>query len=660
MEYWDISYDGLSTKVGLFDMNSLKFIKINKIFNDRIRENWENPKLHQDINRDITQGNFIRGTIGNKECPFSMIILKRINDYLIGEVTVAYGDETSSNSLTNLFDLTSDGVWEWYPTENYEYMSKRFWDILGYNVNELTFDESNKANYIKKDKVDYIKKTNSSLVPVSWNSMIFEDDRKIAEEAFVRHIDSKGKYNYNVKIKYTHKDGHTINVACRGNVVEWLDNGRPWRMIGTHTDITKIANYDMVMAKYRFVSRMSHEIRTPLAVIISILDTFDFDNEDKMSENINTLKKFSHQLLRISNNVLSLSQLENKQSIKLNITSINLTDEIKSIVKELKDSANMKKIKISIMEDSDIPLILYCDIGKIRQILTNMLSNSIKFSPNDSRVCIIIECILKSTDDCTVKIFIEDHGRGIDKSKWFTIFNEFDQGNDENLMEGAGLGLYIAKCLSEIISGTLMVEKSDINVGTTMKFEFKASLRIDKKRIENINYMRHHNYLISYKFNRVLIVDDIEVMRQCLSVQMDKVAYCKDIIYATNGLEAYNIFIENDGNFDLIFMDCLMPIMDGFTCSKKILQWLKDNNKEPIDIVAITASISENINTECTDAGMQHVIYKPYTSNDLVNVIKKLKQIEENNNEENYNKEEKSSIFLEDIDNVDIRESILK
>ncbi len=629
MEYWDLSYNGLSTKIGLFDIKTLKFIKINKIFNDRIRDNWELPKLHQKISEDIAEGNFIRGTIGNKECPFSMIILKKIGNYLIGEVTVAYGDETSSNSLTNLFDLTSDGVWEWYPTENYEYMSKRFWDILGYNVNELTFEESNKASYIQKDKVDYVKKTNSSLVPVSWNSMIFEEDKKVAEEAFIRHIESKGKYNYNVKIRYTHKDGHTINVSCRGNVVEWLDNGKPWRMIGTHTDITKIANYDMVMAKYKFVSRMSHEIRTPLAVIISILDGFDFDNEDKMSDNINTLKKFSHQLLRISNNVLSLSQLENKQSIKLNITNINLTDEIKSIVKELKDSANIKKIKISIMEDSDIPLALFCDIGKIRQILTNVLSNSIKFSPNNSRICIIVESTKKIDDECFIKILIEDHGKGIDKAKWLSIFNEFDQGNDENQMEGAGLGLYIAKCLAEIIGGTLVVENSEIGVGTTMKFMFKANLRIDKKRIENINYIRHHNYLVNYKFNKVLIVDDIEVMRQCLSVQMEKVAYCKDIIYATNGLEAYNIFVENDGEFDLIFMDCLMPIMDGFTCSKNMLEWLKKNNKDPVDIVAITASISENINTECRDAGMEHVIYKPYTSTDLVNVIKKLKNIDD-------------------------------
>ncbi len=625
MEYWDTGYDNISTKIGLFDIDSLKFIKINKIFNDRIRENWEVPKLHQDIPQDIDVGSFIRGTIGNKECPFSMIILKKVEHYIIGEATVAYGDETSSNSLTNLFDLTSDGVWEWYPTENYEYMSKRFWDILGYNVNELTFEESNKANYIKKDKVDYVKKTNSSLVPVSWSSMIFEDDRKVAEEAFIRHIESRGKDNYNVKIRYMHKDGRTINVACRGNVVEWLDNGKPWRMIGTHTDITKIANYDMVMAKYRFVSRMSHEIRTPLAVIISILDSFDFDDESKMLDNINVLKKFSNQLLRISNNVLSLSQLENKQSIKLNIVNINLTDEIKSIVKELKDSAINKKIKISIMEDSDIPPSIFCDIGKIRQIVTNILSNSIKFSVENSRICIMIECINYKDKDCLVKIYIEDHGKGIDKSKWNTIFNEFDQGDEKNQTEGAGLGLYIAKCLSEIIGGSLEVENSEVGKGTTMKLEFKSSLNMDQKEIENINFTRPvHNYLINYKFNKILIVDDIEVMRQCLSIQMEKIAYCKDIIFATNGLEAYDIFVKNEGEIDLIFMDCLMPIMDGFTSSKKILDWLKENNKPLVHIVAVTASISENINTECHDAGMSHIIYKPYTSTDIVNVIKKI------------------------------------
>jgi CheY-like chemotaxis protein len=577
---------------------------------------------------DIEPGNFIRGTLGLSDCPFSMIILQKIDHYVIGEVTVAYGDETSSNSLTNLFDLSNDSVFEWYPTENYEYMSKRFWDILGYNVNELDFDESTKSKYLEKDKVDYVKKTNSSLVPVSWQSMIFEEDKKIAEEAFLKHIESKGKYNYNVKIRYLHKDGHIINISCRGNVVEWLDNGKPWRMIGTHTDITKIANYDMVMAKYKFVSRMSHEIRTPLAAIISILDTFNF-NLDLREDNISTLKKFSHQLLRISNNVLSLSQLENRQSIKLNLVGVSIIDEIKSIIKELKDSAVVKKIKIGVMEDSDIPTVLYCDIGKIRQILTNVVSNSIKFSKDNSKISISIDYFEVDDDDsCMIIILIEDHGKGIDKAKWETIFNEFDQGNDDNQMEGAGLGLYIAKCLSEIIGGTLFVEKSEINKGTTMRFEFKCNLHNDKVKLKNVNYIKQHNYLINYKFNKILVVDDIETMRLCLSVQLDKIAYCKDIVFATNGLEAYDIFVKNEGDFDIIFMDCLMPICDGFSASKKINQWLKDHNKPKIDIIAVTASISENINTECEEAGMDHCVFKPYTSNDIVNVIKKVKNID--------------------------------
>jgi signal transduction histidine kinase len=623
MEYWDISYDSLSTKIGLFDIDSKKFIKINKIFLDRIRINWEFPKLHQNIQNNIDINYFIRGTIGNKECPFSMRVLKKTHNFIIGEVTVAYGDETSSNSLANLFDLTSDGVWEWYPTENYEYMSKRFWDILGYNVNDLDFDESNKANYIEKDKIDYVKKTNSSLVPVSWQAMISEEDRNLAEQAFLNHVKSKGKDTYNVKIRYTHREGHQINIACRGNVVEWLDNGKPWRMIGTHTDITKIANYDMIMAKYRFVSRMSHEIRTPLAVIISTLDTFNDDINDEVSsrEKINILKNSSHQLLRISNNVLSLSQLENKQSIKLNITNINIVNEIKSIVIELRELTSSKNNKIIISEDNDIPSTLYCDISKIRQVITNLLSNAIKFTDKNQKTNISVELLEIDDEKAKISVEIKDRGIGIEKDKWKIIFNEFVQGDND--MVGAGLGLYIAKCLSEIINGELYVKTSEINKGTTMTFIFTALINDVIVKQQNVNFKKD-NYLINYKFNKILIIDDIEVMRQCLSVQMDKVAYCKDIIYATNGLEAYNIFVENDGNFDLIFMDCLMPIMDGFTSSKKIHEWIKNNKKKSVPIIAVTASISENIQTECNDVGIEHIIFKPYTSTDIVNIIKKI------------------------------------
>jgi signal transduction histidine kinase/FixJ family two-component response regulator len=502
-------------------------------------------------------------------------------------------------------------------------MSRRFWDILGYNIIDLDFEEKNKENYIESDQIDYVKKVNSSLVPVSWNSMVVAEDLQVAEEAFMKHIETKGRFSYNVKIRYRHKEGHYINVWSRGNVVEWLANGKPWRMIGVQSDITKISNYDAVMAKYKFVSRMSHEIRTPLAVIISTLDGIDDeDTEVNINNAVDVLRKSSRQLLRISNNVLSLSQLENKKSIQLNWIGVNIIDEIKSVVSELKDS---KKggCKILISEDSDLPHTIYCDISKIRQIITNVLSNSIKFSPNMTPIFVNVECLEKNKNTAKVKICIKDQGIGIPIDKWKEVFNEFDQGS--STMIGSGLGLYISKCLTEIIGGKLEIVSSEPNNGTEMDLTFTAKRTLVKEdqNVERVTYLKH-DYLISFKFHRILIVDDVTLMRSTLSNQIDRVAYCKDTLYASNGLEAVEIFDENEGAFDIIFMDVLMPVMNGFQACRRIKDLCAKNDWPNVPVVAVTASISENIHTECDEAGMDYVIFKPYTKNDLVNVIKKI------------------------------------
>jgi signal transduction histidine kinase/CheY-like chemotaxis protein len=443
----------------------------------------------------------------------------------------------------------------------------------------------------------------------------------MAETEFLKHIQTRGKYAYNVKVRYVHRDGHLINVLTRANAVEWLDDGRPWRVIGSHSDISKELNYDAILTKYKFVSRMSHEIRTPLSVIISTVDTLDMDLES-LSDNVTILKKSSRQLLRISNNVLSLSQLENRQAIPITYIKVNLADEVRAIISDLRESC-VAGMKLRIIEDADLPNPMYCDIGKVRQIVTNLLANAIKFSPQGGVIEVVIDCADVTDTDVHVTINVRDQGIGIPEDKWRSIFLEFSQGS--NSVDGAGLGLYISKCLAEIINGRVRVVRSVIDKGTDIELTFRAKLSYDKSSsdMEKVTYTKSQ-YLCSAVFNRVLIVDDIELMRHVLSKQMERTAQCNDIIYATNGLEAVEIFTRNEGGFDIIFMDCLMPIMDGFTASVKINEWLEEHNKPPVPIVAVTASISENIQMECLDAGMHYVVYKPYSRSDIANVIKKI------------------------------------
>ena len=471
-------------------------------------------------------------------------------------------------------DLTSDGVWEWYPETNFEFMSPHFWNILGYDHRDM--DEN----------------------PASWMGMLNSEDNEIAKTQFREHTSSRGKKPYSCQVRYRHMKERQVHILCRGAVTDWLPNGKPWRMIGTHTDITDMVEKDAVEAQSRFVSRMSHEIRSPLC---TILNECESNSPDK-----DTIVKSCTHLLSITDDVLSLSKLQNLE-MKLDKKPIALHDVFNTCIRRHKKEAEKKNI-IMRMSSGNLPPRVYLDLTRVNQVLDNLVTNSIKYS---SKGKIILDTDY-DFDSSIVTVLVEDDGVGIPDEIIERVFDEFVQGSDT--MQGVGIGLAICKKLAGIMGGEVSVQNTKVNHGTTMRFTFLAKISEENQPDEDDSWAND--------INNVLIVDDIKVNRQILIKRLlvmdifdqDKL----NIVEASDGKEALGIFKKQKGKFDLVLMDCMMPIMDGFSATIELHNTCAKMEIKPVPVVAITASLSSDIHDKCKKSGMVCVVTKPYTVTDLV------------------------------------------
>ncbi|CBN80469.1 Histidine kinase-like protein [Ectocarpus siliculosus] len=484
--------------------------------------------------------------------------------------------------FTILADLATDGFWEWYPALNYEYMSERFWSILGYSQGEM--DES----------------------PDAWVEKIDSDDARRAMANFTEHSGSRGAVPYYLTVKYRHKDGHVVHIVCRGSVEEWLPDGTPWRIIGTHTDVTDIVMKDSLRAREQFVSRMSHEIRSPLCAVLNECDLLG--NKYDLS----VIKDSCTQILYIANDILSLDKLKSNAMV-LDAEPCDPEEVIASSIKRHRREFKKKGLRLSSSMD-DMPPLISLDRAKFNQILDNILSNALKYTNKGS---VSIDCGF----DCNssmLSVTVEDTGVGIPADEQGKIFDEFFQGSKS--MRGIGIGLHIVTVLSKFLGGKIEVVRSEVGEGTTMRFGVVAEVLSPSDEEQSA----------TTKTLRVLVVDDIATNRKYLDRKLqgmeDAVGLkVTEVVEACDGKDAVRVFEKSDDRFDVVLMDCLMPIMDGFQATKEIHSVCDKKEIPRVPVVAVTASIADNIYQLCQDAGMTCVVTKPFSPEQLYQSIEKSK-----------------------------------
>lgn len=369
--------------------------------------------------------------------------------------------------------------------------------------------------------------------------------------------------------------------------------------------------------KGMFLANMSHEIRTPLHVILSMAN---FLKDEKLSPKgekyLNNIISSGDSLVRIVNDILDLSKIEAGE-ISLEKIPCSVNEIIKKIKTYVSVLLKDKPVKIIIDNDKKLPETIIADPTRLHQILLNLVNNAAKFTSTGS-ITIKTTCKKQTKNNSTILFEVADTGIGIPQDKQKEIFYEFTQAEISTTRKvgGTGLGLSISKSLVELLGGNIGV-KSKVSEGSTFWFELSFDT---STKTNNNEKASSTSGSIEFDTNAQILVAEDDIMNQEIIKHLLKKIGCKNVVVTSNGKEALEQIKK--APFDLIFMDCHMPIMDGFDTTKCIRELQKDNKKQS-KIVAVTAKALKEDKDECIEAGMDDYISKPYSEEKFVTKLNK-------------------------------------
>jgi len=367
-------------------------------------------------------------------------------------------------------------------------------------------------------------------------------------------------------------------------------------------------------AKTQFISSMSHEIRTPFNAVLGILDIL---GDSKLSADqkqlVQTADRSSRALLRIINDVLDYARISSG-SVKIVKDPFHAPDVFDDVYRLFAMQAKDRGIDLVMRNSKAAPVYLAGDIGRIRQVLMNFVSNAIKYT-KDGNVELIVETELSDTEDGDVTQLIckvKDNGLGIESDKQEHLFKEFYMAEDVDVRasEGTGLGLTISKVLTRMMGGTIGVE-SALGKGST--FWINIPLETTEPAAEVSAETPAAKVDISGK--KILLVEDNPTNRMVVSRILEKQGVVLTV--ATNGVEA----LESLGTcaFDLVLTDVFMPEMGG----KELVERLRagPSVNAQIPVIALTAMGDIHEAEELKAYGIDQVVLKPFNSKDLIRAI---------------------------------------
>ncbi len=367
------------------------------------------------------------------------------------------------------------------------------------------------------------------------------------------------------------------------------------KLISQMEEITKLAE-----TKSEFLANMSHEIRTPLNAIVGLIRVMKEEDSGKFKKYLDIIDSSSQTLLTIINDILDLSKLEAE---KMSIEKINFhSDELFYTAELFEEKAREKNIDYKI-KFRNVPEYLYGDVHRIKQVLSNLISNAIKFTPENKKIDIMVEY----KDE---KLFVEvkDEGIGIPQEKLSIIFDAFSQADSSITRQfgGTGLGLTISYKLIKMLGGELKVE-SKVGKGSRFYFEIPLQMGIEQK--DRIDNSKIENSKI-----KLLVAEDNKANQMFMEILLKKMNIDYDI--ANNGEEVVQLF-END-NYDIILMDINMPLISGIEAT----QIIREKNKT-IPIIALTAAVLDDEERKYLNAGMNDVLEKPLNIENLKIILNK-------------------------------------
>ncbi len=368
------------------------------------------------------------------------------------------------------------------------------------------------------------------------------------------------------------------------------------------------------LAKSIFLANMSHEIRTPMNAILGysqiLLKNQNLSAEVKNA--LGTIDKSGENLLHLINEILDLSKIEaGKMEIQPN--NFDLKVLVEEVLKIFELPCAEKGIKLQLEKLSESHYV-YGDDGKIRQILINLISNAVKFTESGE-----ILCKAKSLGNNQYDFEVIDTGIGISEDNKKVIFEPFHQEEEDSKKGGTGLGLAICEKQLELMGSNLNLE-SELEKGSRFYFSLFLPPAIGKIHKRNESFNKVASLAEGFKV-KALVVDDIQDNRDVLKVLLTNIGSYVDCV--ENGKEAIDRIRQDD--FDIIFMDMRMPVMNGEEAIKIIR---KEFDQDQLKIVAVTASVFNQLKGKYQKLGCQGYISKPFRSEQLYACLNNLLGVE--------------------------------
>lgn len=486
------------------------------------------------------------------------------------------------------------------------------------------------------------------------------DDRErvsLARENHDRH-----REQYDVEYRAQKGNGQYIWLRDRGRGI-WDENGQMIRMLGAITDITdrKLAEEQLKAAreqadmasraKSEFLANMSHELRTPLNSIIGIsrilYEDQKIDREHK--EMIDITYRAASNLLDIVNDILDLSKVESGK-MELESITFSLHEVLNNVLETILPLSSEKGLTFHSTVSEPMPAYLMGDPVRLGRVMMNLISNAVKYTEQGS-VTVCVKSVAQQNDYVNLEFSVTDTGIGIPQEKLGLIFDKFIQSDSSITRRygGSGLGLAITKEIVDLMGGEIGVE-SQVGRGSRFWFTVPFKTELTRPLFDRKAYRGSHKERLPPELRKnaeslhVLIAEDHLLNQSFMKKLLPHIGIMHFEI-----VENGQLVIEalDKSSYDLILMDCHMPLMGGYEATRRIRE--QEEGKK-IPIIAMTADAMLGTRERCLRAGMDEYVSKPINSDELKHVLARWVNFPEESMAENKGGTEKSHDALFDIE----------
>jgi protein-histidine pros-kinase len=566
--------------------------------------------IRSDADSDVSDaeiGRALRGFLtasiadGRLQVPFDVVHASPadILGLIEGLVTDREKAERNVRETRERLDLamqnTEGGLWDWDLAHGQIVMDDYWRQMLGYETSERTSDFS------------------------SWVPLVHPDDLVLTRHQLGTHL--RGELDYfETQFRITSNNCGWRWILVRGRASNRGADGRWTRMVGTYRDVThsKCAELELLHAKEQaeaanraksdFLANMSHEIRTPMNGIIGMTElALDTQLDEEQREYLQTVKSSADSLLRIINDVLDFSKIE-AGHLSLEQVEFSLVSLLGDTMKSLALRAYQKGVECFYYISPDVPAVLVGDTTRLRQILTNLVGNAIKFTEK-GEVEVSVQCRGLGVNDLTLEFAVRDSGIGIPADKHAFVFGAFSQADESTTRKygGTGLGLAICRRIVELMGGAITLESMP-GEGSTFRF----TVRVEVGKAQPVSAP-------DFGTRRALVAGRNAALRRCVCLQLRAIGL--DVREAASGVLVEEMLAaahKANSPFDWVLMDAAMPAPGGYALAEKLIkEWPRLDRL----IMMLDANTQRGDTIKCERLKVGARLIKPFSQSDLVDAL---------------------------------------